>query len=809
MVFNHTLAREFQKAGFLIFPLYRSAVRAYAESKGWQRFDKGLPADGRTTASAEETPATSDPALLVQWSKNKAVIGYGICAPDHIIFDLDVKKGKQGPEEFEKLRDKYQIPKPGLVVKTKSGGYHLFYKREDELQAALIAKAVDFEIAGDGKYVGVDIIANNGYVVGPEFDSNTEWKDGTYCFLKGNIKELTACPSLPLYGQVRQKTAAGLTTGADLIIPDADDDTESLLAIIRAGNIPDVVPAGNRDNLLAVFLGILKQKKIPKDTARILGQKFIENCELTDTETLETFTKSCDLDGKLNRFFDNSGDLNDPRTIAREIIINAGIYKCLEQLPGSMAIIATRPNPYMEPFVTYNDTKARQDLMPYAKAVPGSDSNKVVNPLDIIMRDASVPRVHSTGYFPRAIETFIEPADGTERVNTYQPPKIGRVLKSTDIVRQVEDLALDLCGDLTNYMLDFMAHIVQKPASKMGVAILLISVTQGTGKNTLIQVMKPVIGPKNYLSVAGITPLVEDKSTILEGNILIVFNEVARPSNRSQWTDMSKAVNKIKTSITDGATQINPKYEKQRKITSYSNMVMLSNDSSPFDLGSDDRRFVVINNDPPKMDKDGKYKLLGDYSHFEKTRLISQETFDSLTAELHSYFMSREITHNLEHGSAPMSTAKMAMMDTHYAPPITAFRELRQMGGLGMISDVTCEDKIIFIIRHVLGFKQWGNDRAKYDIWQPFITAGIIKRVYQRDGKRTRVLTGCPSLIDREDFPILAPVNKAAGPQKVFIFCDSDKDVDVYSDGMLREEVWRDIDSLKGHSGKDALALIK
>lgn len=808
MVFNHGLAREFQKAGFLIFPLYRSGVRPFSESKGWQRFDRGLPADGRTVPVDGETPATDNPGLLVKWANNNAVIGYGICAPNHIIFDLDVKKGKKGPEEFEKLREAFNIPKPGLVAKTKSGGYHLFYNREDDLAAALVAKAVDIEINGI-KYIGVDLIANNGYVVGPEHDSSVEWKDGSYCIIKGNLSELSKCPSAALFGQVRQKTSAGYTTGADLIIPEADSDTESLLATIRAGHIPDVIPAGNRDNLLAVFLGILKQKKIPKDTARILGESFIDRCELVDTETRETFAKSCDLDGKLNRFFDNSGDLNDPRTIAREIITSAGIYKCLEQLPGSMALIATRPNPYLEPFITYNDTKARQDLLPYAKPIPGSENQRPVNPLDIVLRDPSVPRVHSSGYFPKAIETFIEPADGTERVNTYQAPKIGIIKNRTDIARLVEELSLDLCGDLSNYMLDFMAHVVQRPASKMGVAILLISVNQGTGKNTLVQVMKPIIGPKNYLSVAGITPLVEDKSTILEGNVLIVFNEVARPSNRSQWTDMSKAVNKIKTSVTDAATQINPKYEKQRKITSYSNFIMLSNDTSPFDLGSDDRRIVVINNDPPKMDKNGKYKLLGDFSHFEKTRLISQDTFDSLAAELHEYFSKREITHNLEHDAAPMSAAKVSMVDTHYSPPVTALRELRHMAGLGMISGVTSEDKLIYIIRHVLGYKTFGNDRGKYDIWQPFVAAGIMRRVYQRDGKRSRVITGCPKLIDREDFPILAPVEKSPAPQKVFAFCDSTDDFDVMPDGMLRDEIWRDMDSLRGTTGKDTLALIK
>jgi hypothetical protein len=479
-------------------------------------------------------------------------------------------------------------------------------------------------------------------------------------------------------------------------------------------------------------------------------------------------------------------------------------------LPGSIALVATKKNPYMEKHVIYTETKARQDLLPYAKPIPESDSPRPVNPLDILLRDQSVPRVHSTGYYPKNVEVFMEPSDGSERVNLYQPPRIPRLRTRSNIVEQTTDLARDLCGDLAPYVLDFMAHIVQKPHIKMNVAILLISVNQGTGKNTLVQVMKPLIGSSNYLSVPGLMPLVEDKSIVLEGNVLIIFNEVARPSNRSQWTDMSKAVNKIKTSITDSATQINPKYEKQRKITSYSNFFMLSNDPTPFDLGFDDRRIVVINNNPPKMDKDGRFKLLGDFAHYDKNRLISPEQYDDLTAELHEFFNNRQITSNLAHGAAPMTDAKLEMVEGHYSPTVMALQNLRQAKGTGCSSELTSEEKLIYLVRNVLGYKDFGKDRGKYDIWTPFIQAKIIERVYQKDGKRSKVLSGCPNLIDREDYPLVAPVQAVRNPQKLFQFCDKHKDWSGVSDGVLREELWSDIDSLKSGEGKkDVASLIR
>lgn len=809
MAFNARLAIEFQKAGFLVFPLFRSPSRPFSEPKGWQRFEGGLPVDGRTTPVKGETPATLSHELVTTWEKNPAVIGYGVCAPHHVVFDLDVKNNKNGVDQFEILRNKFNIPKPGFVVKSKSGGYHLYYSRSEHLSGALVAKAVNLTISAQEQYLGVDLVANNGYVVGPESES-PEWVEGHYHIIKGSLKELTVCPDTVLSKQIRARGVPPPTTGEELMEFEADDETEALIATIRSARIPDKIPCGNRDNLLVIFIGVLKSRKIPMETAEMLCNTFLANCELNTDETRESFIQSIDLKGKLSRFYGAMSDTSDPRVVARHLVIEGGVYKCLEQLPGSIALVATQENPYMEKFVIYTETKARQDLLPYAKPIPESDNPRPVNPLDILLRDSSVPRVHSTGYYPKPMPIFIEPSDGTQRVNLYIPPVIPKLRGRTNIVELVRALADDLCGELASYVLDFMAHIVQKPHVKMNVAILLISENQGTGKNTLIQVLKPLIGPTNYLSVPGLMPLIEDKSVILEGNVLIVFNEVARPSNRSQWTDMSKAVNKIKTSITDSSTHINPKYEKQRKITSYSNFFMLSNDPTPFDLGVDDRRIVVVNNNPPKMDKDGRFKLLGDFAHNEKNRQLSQEQYNDLTAELHEFFMTRQIEVNLEHGSAPMTEAKRDMVEGHYTPPVMALMHHREIRGIGAAAEITSEEKLIYVIRHVLGYKEFGKDRGKYDIFAAFIQARVIQRVYQKDGKRSRVLSGCPAFLEREDYPLVAPVQAVKTPQKLYVFCDHTKNWSVCADGILRDELWSDIGPMKSGEGKsDVASLLK
>jgi hypothetical protein len=820
-LFDLELALGFASRGFHIFPLYKnpSADRPWSEPKGWNRFQGGLPSDGRTTPEKGEVPATTDKPVISGWANNASVIGYGICAPYHVIFDLDVKNGKKGIEEFSRLKKKYGIPAPALVVKTKTGGLHLYYDREKDFIPARVGKATDITIEGES-YPGVDFVANSGYVVGPHgYESSTDWVQGRYLIVRGNpaSTELTVCPTKPYRAQIRANVEARVpgtpTSGDELITNEWQSDEDAITAQIANGQVPDRIPAGRRDSLIVKFIGVLKARRLPKDTVKVLCEKFLDNCELVVGESREAFLAGIGLDSKLNRFFAIQGDINDPRVVAREITEIGRPFKLVNQLHGALAFIVTEENPYLTSKVIYTEVKARQELAPYTRPIPDGESKKNVSPVDIILRDSSIPKVHSIGYFPRNQISYVDPADGLERVNMYVPPIIPLgCSKPSGIVTMMEQLAAEICGDMADVYLDFMAHVVQKPWIKLGTAILLISQTHGSGKNTLVQVMKPLIGSKNYMPVSGLAPFVEDKSTVLEANVLVVFNEVSRPANRNAWTDMAKAINKIKTAITENSTQINPKYEKQRVITTYSNFVMLSNDPAPFDIDHGDRRIVVINNDPPKLDQT-RFGLLADFAHNEKNGRLSPREYTDCTYELHEYFSARKIQSNLTTGDAPSGSAKAEMLEALLSPPIKALMEYRKAKGPGATAPITTDDKILYIIRNVLGYKDFGaRERSRFDIFEPIIDAGIMTRVHQKGNRKSRVVTGLPSLTDREDYPTLGPVHARMPPGKVYIWADAGINAHLYSDPQIRDNAWSDIGELaeRNVAGKlDVVKLIK
>lgn len=819
-MFDLELALGFASQGFHVFPLYKSnsADRPWIEPKGWNRFHCGLPSDGRIVPDKSEQPASTDAGLITVWAKGPATIGYGLCAPFHIIFDLDIKNGKNGVEQFTKIKALYKIPSPSLIVRTKSGGMHLFYSREKDFLTAKVGKATNLTLNGV-EYPGVDFIANSGYVVGPSsIGDNSDWAEGKYLIIKGRPTEpLSVCPVDAYRSQIRSGAESRITgtptTADELISNQWQGDHDDITDTVKNGKIPARIPAGRRDALITTFIGVLKARRLPRDTVKVLCERFLDNCELNPGETKEKFIASIGLDSKLQRFFAVQGDVNDPRIVARELIEIGKPYRLVNQLHGSMAIIVTAENPYLTHKVIYTEQKARQELTPFTKPIPGSDSKKAVNPYDILIRDGSVPKVHSVGYFPRDVVSYIDPADGLERVNTYEPPNIPASLsKPSDIVQMFTELSEEICGDMSEVFLDFAAHLVQKPWIKMSNALLIISETHGSGKNTLVQALKPLIGARNYMPVAGLAPFMEDKSSILEANVLVVFNEVSRPANRNAWTDMAKAINKIKTAITENSTQINPKYEKQRVITTYSNFIMLSNDPAPFDIPTGDRRIVVINNNPPKLDQ-GRFKLLADFAHNEKNGQISPREYNDCVFELNEYLSNRQIAVNLTTGDAPTSRAKSELFEALLPPPIRALLEYRRAKGPGATSPITTEDKLIYIIRTVLGFKDFGNrDRNKYDVLDPIVEAGALIRICQKSSRKTRSITGLPNLIDREDFPLLGPVQSRTAPSKVFLWSDVGVIVNHYSDPQLRETAWQDLSELseKNISGRsDVMKLIK
>lgn len=127
-------------------------AKKYAE-QNWQVFP--LQARQKTPIVKWADMATSDETMIVGWWDNNPDANIGIaCGRRSGVIVLDVDSGHGGYESIAELREKYgEIPETA-VVKTGSGGEHIYFKHpgvEIRNSAGKLGRGLD--IRGDGGYV--------------------------------------------------------------------------------------------------------------------------------------------------------------------------------------------------------------------------------------------------------------------------------------------------------------------------------------------------------------------------------------------------------------------------------------------------------------------------------------------------------------------------------------------------------------------------------------------------------------------------------------------------------------------------------
>lgn len=114
--------------------------------------------------------ATTERETIRKWWNQFPTANIGILAGNLIILDLDMKDGKNGVADLERLSGQpfSEIIRGVPVVRTPSGGYHLYYRCPvgRNLKATTGLKLVDPE-TGQKTGSGIDIRTGNTYVLAP------------------------------------------------------------------------------------------------------------------------------------------------------------------------------------------------------------------------------------------------------------------------------------------------------------------------------------------------------------------------------------------------------------------------------------------------------------------------------------------------------------------------------------------------------------------------------------------------------------------------------------------------------------------
>ncbi len=136
-----------------------------------------------------------------------------------------------------------------------------------------------------------------------------------------------------------------------------------------------------------------------------------------------------------------------------------------------------------------------------------------------------------------------------------------------------------------NYLINFLAHMIQKPEEKPGVIIVLLG-GQGTGKGMFFQLLR-AIWPRTTLLVSDVDQVIGRFNAALERNFVVCMDETLFAGDR-------KAMDRLKSTVTEPTIKIEQKFQPLRVIESVHRFFAASNHDHFAHVDSDDRRFAYL-----------------------------------------------------------------------------------------------------------------------------------------------------------------------------------------------------------------------
>lgn len=653
-------AKKFAEHGFYVFPLY-SSIKGAAKPYGWS---------GAVTSGdkSKVIAATNDPLEVDTWPaqvdekyNGAKVVSYGVLGKNIIIFDLDSKDGKKGPEQFKMLMDKFKIPAPALVTKSKTGGFHLYYAKPDKFKKTRVKSVANISIAGQ-KYEGVDVRGDGGFVVGPtsEGDEGT-WESGRYQLIKGHVGvKLSEMPGdivSALGGQSFSDPLDNLIGSAKE--PDENDD---VMEVLKRGEIPKALPRGARNHGFYIFINALRNKGFAPETVRQFVKQLIEV-----TEDKEDLHESVNIEEMLARVY--KVDTNNPYDVARDLI-ERGLYRVTGH-GSKIKYVLFADNPYYSSMGFHDVAAMRQLLDRFTRLIPQANGKeRAVNPAELL--DKIFDQTHEvdiSGFKPGAPEVFNSNEMGGKRfLNVWNDPR--KLINPDDLDPDAWDQFCFVVSRIFGpegspeyqFGLDLPAWLIQKPGVKPVVVPFIQSALRGVGKSCYMNALRHVMcATKDGTNQARSVRLEEIGARFFNPNgaALLMLDEVQFATHRNMRQEATSFWKHLKTLITASVISVEIKGGGTFELPIMSGMVMAGNSNNHFPIEEADRRIWIIDNNPPILAK-GLADKLFDLENPEVKLATKLRTANTIR-----YHLSRhKIHHNLAEMRAPMNDIKREMFLT-------------------------------------------------------------------------------------------------------------------------------------------------
>jgi biotin operon repressor len=227
----------------------------------------------------------------------------------------------------------------------------------------------------------------------------------------------------------------------------------------------------------------------------------------------------------------------------------------------------------------------------------------------------------------------------------------------------LEHIRLYWCGGdqtIFEYVMKWLAHLLQYPGSKAGTAIVAIG-PEGVGKNIITDQLKALTDPYSK-TIDDISEVTGKFNPVLENVVLLIGNEL-----KSDKKGQTKTVDKerLKSVITELTVRIERKFKDKIDAENVANFIFLSNNFSPFKQEVGDRRNLDLQCSMPENPE----QYFGPKGGTDPKTLGGSIQQPMFMETLYTYLMTYEVAidydfvHNL-----PMTALKQVIQATYKNP---------------------------------------------------------------------------------------------------------------------------------------------
>ena len=202
------------------------------------------------------------------------------------------------------------------------------------------------------------------------------------------------------------------------------------------------------------------------------------------------------------------------------------------------------------------------------------------DPKQLITQFWASPSTHE--FKKTAFSPILMPPD---TINFWVEPTEVSVGDWGEIRNFLLDVICDQNQTVLEYLLSYLAHMLQYPEIKPGIMVVLLG-AQGTGKGTFFKLLAG-IWPRTTLVVNDVDHVIGNFNAVLEQNYVVCMDEALFSGDR-------KNSERLKSLITEPTCRIEQKYQPARIIDSYHRFIAASNSDKFAHVELDDRRFLFL-----------------------------------------------------------------------------------------------------------------------------------------------------------------------------------------------------------------------